>query len=74
MLQCINRATENDWRAAARFLEIAFPAEYRRADARVEVNTNAQAGEVQHARAKASVGWSARISSIKAKMLFKSHI
>ena len=40
-------AAENDSRAAAKFLELAFPAEYRRADPRVKVDTKAQADEVQ---------------------------
>jgi hypothetical protein len=76
MLQCINRAADNDWRAAAKFLEIAFPAKYRRADTRVEVNIKAQAGEVQidcvSEQRRALV--EAHISSVNGKMLFKSYI
>ena len=43
MLQRIKRAAENDWRAAAEFLRLTFPADYRRAsNTSVEVNTAVQ--------------------------------
>ena len=45
MLQRIKRASENDWRAAAEWLRLTFPADYRRAsNASVEVNTAVQNG------------------------------
>jgi hypothetical protein len=43
MLQRIKRAAEDDWRAAAEFLRLTFPADYRRAsNTSVEVNTAVQ--------------------------------
>jgi hypothetical protein len=43
MLQRIKRAAENDWRAAAEWLRLTFPADYRRAsNTSVEVNTAVQ--------------------------------
>jgi Bacteriophage Sf6, terminase small subunit-like len=44
MLQRIKRAAEDDWRAAAEFLRLTFPADYRRASntQSVEVNTAVQ--------------------------------
>jgi hypothetical protein len=47
MLQHIKRAAEDDWRAAAEFLRLSFPADYRRAsNTSVEVNTAVQTGVV----------------------------
>jgi hypothetical protein len=45
-LQAIQAAGEKDWRAHAKWLELCFP-EYRKPDTRVEVNANAQAGDVR---------------------------
>jgi hypothetical protein len=43
MLQRIKQAAENDWRAAAEWLRLTFPADYRRAsNTSVEVNTAVQ--------------------------------
>jgi hypothetical protein len=43
MLQRIKRASENDWRAAAEWLRLIFPADYRRPNnTSVEVNTAVQ--------------------------------
>ena len=43
----IKKAGKNgNWRALAEFLKLSFP-EYRQANTKVEVNTNAQAGEVK---------------------------
>ena len=45
MLQRIKRAAEDDWRAAAEFLRLSFPADYRRgSNISVEVNTAVQTG------------------------------
>ena len=47
MLQRIKRAAEDDWRAAAEFLRLSFPADYRRgSNTSVEVNTAVQTGVV----------------------------
>ncbi len=47
MLQRIKRAAEDDWRAAAEWLRLTFPADYRRAsNTSVEVNTAVQTGVV----------------------------
>jgi hypothetical protein len=47
MLQRIKRASEDDWRAAAEWLRLTFPADYRRAsNASVEVNTAVQTAVV----------------------------
>jgi hypothetical protein len=47
MLQRIKRAAEDDWRAAAEFLRLSFPADYRRgSNTSVEVNTAVQTGIV----------------------------
>ena len=47
MLQLIKRAAEDDWRAAAEWLRLTFPADYRRgSNASVEVNTAVQTGVV----------------------------
>jgi hypothetical protein len=44
MLQRIKRAADDDWRAAAEWLRLTFPADYRRAgNTNVEVNTAAPA-------------------------------
>ena len=37
-------ANNGDWRAASEFLRLSFQSDYRQAGAKVEVNTNAQAG------------------------------
>ena len=42
-LEGIRTAGEKDWRALNEWLKLTFP-EYRQAGAKVEVNTNAQAG------------------------------
>jgi hypothetical protein len=43
MLQRIKRAADDDWRAAKAWLELTFPADYRRArNTSVEVNTAVQ--------------------------------
>jgi hypothetical protein len=47
MLQRIKRAAEDDWRAAAEWLRLTFPADYRRAsNTSVEVNTAVQTAVV----------------------------
>jgi hypothetical protein len=47
MLHRIKRATDDDWRAAAEWLRISFPADYRRAsNTSVEVKTAVQTGVV----------------------------
>jgi hypothetical protein len=48
MLQRIKRASEDDWRAAAEWLRLTFPADYRRraSNTSVEVNTAVQTGAV----------------------------
>jgi hypothetical protein len=48
MLQRIKRAAEDDWRAAAEWLRLTFPADYRRpaSNTSVEVNTAVQTGIV----------------------------
>jgi hypothetical protein len=47
MLQRIKRASENDWRAAAEWLRLTFPADYRRAsNTNVQVNSAVQTGVV----------------------------
>jgi hypothetical protein len=48
MLQRIKRAGENEWRAAAEWLRLTFPADYRRraSNTSVEVNTAVQTGVV----------------------------
>jgi len=48
MLQRIKRASEDDWRAAAEWLRLTFPADYRRraSNASVEVNTAVQTAVV----------------------------
>lgn len=47
MLQRIKRAAEDDWRAAAEFLRLSFPVDYRRgSNTNVEVNTGVQTGIV----------------------------
>jgi hypothetical protein len=43
-LQRIKRAADDDWRAAAEWLQLSFPADYRRtSNTSVEVNTAVQA-------------------------------
>jgi hypothetical protein len=47
MLQRIKRASENDWRAAAEWLRLTFPADYRRAsNTNLQVNSAVQTGVV----------------------------
>src|SRR5262249_35581595 len=48
MLQRIKRASKDDWRAAAEWLRLTFPADYRRraSNASVEVNTAVQTAVV----------------------------
>jgi hypothetical protein len=47
MLQRIKRAAKDDWRAAAEWLRLTFPADYRRAsNTSVEVNTAVQTAVV----------------------------
>jgi hypothetical protein len=48
MLRRIKRAAEDDWRAAAEWLRLTFPADYRRpaSNTAVEVNTAVQTGIV----------------------------
>ena len=48
MLQRIKRAADDDWRAAAEWLRLTFPADYRRpaSNTAVEVNTAVQTGIV----------------------------
>jgi hypothetical protein len=48
MLQRIKRAAENDWRAAAEWLRLTFPADYRRpaSNTSVEVTNAVQTGIV----------------------------
>jgi hypothetical protein len=48
MLQRIKRAAKDDWRAAAEWLRLTFPADYRRpaSNTAVEVNTAVQTGIV----------------------------
>jgi hypothetical protein len=47
MLQRIKRAAKDDWRAAAEWLRLTFPAHYRRpSNTSVEVNTAVQTGVV----------------------------
>jgi hypothetical protein len=47
MLQRIKRASENDWRAAAEWLRLTFPADYRRSsNTNVQVNSAVQTGVV----------------------------
>ena len=47
MLQRIKRAAEDDWRAAAEWLRLTFPADYRMgSNTSVEVNTAVQTGVV----------------------------
>jgi hypothetical protein len=47
MLQRIKRAAKHDWRAAAEWLRLTFPADYRRAsNTSVEVNTAVQTAVV----------------------------
>jgi hypothetical protein len=45
-LATIKRAGDTDWRAKKAFLELSYP-EYRQPTTKVEVNTSAQAGELQ---------------------------
>jgi hypothetical protein len=45
-LASIKRAGETDWRAQKTFLELSYP-EYRQPNTKVEVNTSAQAGDVE---------------------------
>jgi hypothetical protein len=40
MLQCIKRASENDWRAAAEWLRLTFPQDYRRVSTPTPSTTN----------------------------------
>jgi hypothetical protein len=45
-LASIKKAGEADWRAKKAFLELSYP-EYRQPNTKVEVNTAAQAGDIQ---------------------------
>jgi hypothetical protein len=47
MLQRIKRAADDDWRAAAEWLRLTFPDDYRRASkTNVEVNTAVQSAVI----------------------------
>jgi hypothetical protein len=45
-LRVIQEAGKKDWRAKEAWLRLSFPSDYRPVGAKVEVNTNAQAGVV----------------------------
>ena len=45
-LRAIQKAGDLDWRAKARWLELSYQADYRPSSAKIEVNTNAQARQV----------------------------
>jgi hypothetical protein len=60
MLQRIKRASENDWRAAAEWLKLTFPADYRGSNTNVQVNSAVQTGGRHKRRTTAGTHRTAR--------------